>query len=330
MDGNRDGLVGRSEFATTDPETAEDFLRQAYMDTKITGWRDGFAFAESTASVPGFSINRQQGGVDLAFECEATPDDFLLVSHPMGGRIGFHGTGYSDTYAYTGDILLCPPIGLMHSVAEPLDQRIVVLDRDAVAAYAAAMTGLDPDDLLFDDITPLTSGLAEYWVSTVTHICDHVLADPWSSAEPLVLDQAFRSLSAGLLSTFPNSALARVTDPEAVPVRGEVSAATLREVVDYLNSHADQPIGPTEVAALAGMPTREIVEGLRRRRGIHPAQLLYEARLTGARRDLLDADPEQDTAVAAIAARWGFTHRGRFRVVYASVFGEPPEATLHR
>ena len=34
--------------------------------------------------------------------------------------------------------------------------------------------------------------------------------------------------------------------------------------------------------------------------------------------------------VAAVAARWGFGHPGRFATAYRARFGEPPGTTMHR
>ena len=49
-----------------------------------------------------------------------------------------------------------------------------------------------------------------------------------------------------------------------------------------------------------------------------------------ARQELLRADPAGGATVAAVAARWGFGHPGRFATAYRARFGEPPGTTLHR
>jgi AraC-like DNA-binding protein len=43
--------------------------------------------------------------------------------------------------------------------------------------------------------------------------------------------------------------------------------------------------------------------------------------------DLQHAQPG-DTSVAALAARWGFTHLGRFAVEYRRRYGHSPSQTL--
>jgi AraC-like DNA-binding protein len=45
-------------------------------------------------------------------------------------------------------------------------------------------------------------------------------------------------------------------------------------------------------------------------------------------RDLQNAEPGHGTSVAAVAARWGFTHLGRFAIEYRRRFGSYPSQTL--
>jgi AraC-like DNA-binding protein len=47
-----------------------------------------------------------------------------------------------------------------------------------------------------------------------------------------------------------------------------------------------------------------------------------------ARRDLENAEPGDGSSVAAVAARWGFTHLGRFAFEYRRRFGVHPSQTL--
>lgn len=332
MDDDTGRLVTRSEFSTADPDMAEEFLRSGYAENALTivGSAETFTFGHSATIGPGLAVNRLRVSRDFTAYGENMPDDPLIVFEPLRGRVAYTENAYGDVHTGAGDVVLFPPEGRTRAICEHIDLAMVPLDRSAVAAYAAATTGLDPDGLSFEHIAPLSPALGRHWLATVAHVRDDVLADPWAVTSPILLDQAFRSLAAALLSTFPNTALDRVSGPDAAPVRGAVSPATLREVADYLNSHAGLPVGPGDIAELAGMPVSEIVEGMRRRYGRHPAELLWQARLHGVRRDLLHADPDLGATVAELATRWGFGHPGRFRVAYTREFDEAPEQTLHR
>ena len=55
---------------------------------------------------------------------------------------------------------------------------------------------------------------------------------------------------------------------------------------------------------------------------------LRSLRMQRAHRDLQIAEPSEGTSVAAVAARWGFTHLGRFAIEYRRRFGINPSQTL--
>jgi AraC-like DNA-binding protein len=324
-----DAHVVRHTFSTTDTDLAEDFLRRGYVAenrVSVTGVAQDFRLDHRTVAAPRFSVNRMQVAVDLVVDATPEPEDPYTVVQPVGGRFAYSDTAYPDVHVEGGDLVLLPPQGRVRAVCESFDLALTQLDRRALHDYAAAITGLRTD-LVFHDITP---SMDHVWATTLAHVRDDVLTDPWTAGAPILLDQAFRILAAALLSTFPNSAAAHATDPGTPPARGVVAAATLREVADYLDHQAGEPIGPSDIAEHVDVPYREVVEGMRRDRGHHPAGLLWEARLRGVHRDLLAADPGSGVTVAQLAARWGFSRTGHFRVAYTRAFDATPECTLSR
>lgn len=331
-DARSDDGVSRSEFSTTDSELAENFLREVYCENKMHLARenDRFTLHHRLLGAHDFAINDLHIGIDHITDADPGLEDTLLVVQPNVGRIAYVDTDYPDVYMTGGDVVLVPPTGGIRAICERYEVAIIRLSRSGVADYAAAMSGIDVDDLTFNRLTPLTPGLGRYFIHTVAHVRENVLAEPWAGTHPVLLDQAFQSLAATLLATFPNTALAHALDSEIRSVHGHVAESILREVVDYIDTHADQPLGPTEIAEFAGMPANEIIDGLRRSRGRHPAESLWQARLRGVRRDLTDTDPESGTTIAELAARWGFSRGGRFRIAYTYAFGERPEDTLRR
>ena len=64
--------------------------------------------------------------------------------------------------------------------------------------------------------------------------------------------------------------------------------------------------------------------------GLTPAQYLRRTRMNAAHPELQDADPGRGDTVKGIAARWGFTHPGRFAQYYRQVYGTTPSRTLDR
>ena len=76
-------------------------------------------------------------------------------------------------------------------------------------------------------------------------------------------------------------------------------------------------------------PERTLRKCTQQHLGMSPHQYLVLRRIHLARRALLRGDPG-DATVTSIATNHGFWELGRFAVVYRSLFGESPSATLRR
>ena len=84
-----------------------------------------------------------------------------------------------------------------------------------------------------------------------------------------------------------------------------------------------------DLAQVAGCSPRTLRRVFNKRFGVGPKSYVLARRMTGARRELRDADPE-NTIIADIANRWGFWHMGQFAADYRLFFGELPSTTLGR
>lgn len=108
------------------------------------------------------------------------------------------------------------------------------------------------------------------------------------------------------------------------------SKSYLERVEEYIDEHCAESLTLADLAEVAGVSGRTLLEGFRRHRGISPMRLLKMARLDRARSELLKADPDC-ISVTTVALKWGFQHLGRFSVEYKNRFGESPSCTLqHR
>jgi transcriptional regulator GlxA family with amidase domain len=104
-----------------------------------------------------------------------------------------------------------------------------------------------------------------------------------------------------------------------------------REVVErvdaWIRAHAAQPMSLDELRTVAGVSARTLQEACLARWGQTPIELVAARRLEIAR-SLLSSGRE--TTVTAAALHSGFSHFGRFSVVYKRAFGESPSETLAR
>ncbi|MHC1558727.1 helix-turn-helix domain-containing protein [Actinomycetospora sp. C-140] len=111
------------------------------------------------------------------------------------------------------------------------------------------------------------------------------------------------------------------------PVAHAPEPATLRRAVAHLEEHAAEDVDVADVAEVAGLGVRGLQMAFRRWRGTTPLGHLREIRLGRAHEELRAADP-RTTTVADVAARWHFTHPGRFSVTYRRRYGCSPSDTL--
>jgi transcriptional regulator GlxA family with amidase domain len=98
--------------------------------------------------------------------------------------------------------------------------------------------------------------------------------------------------------------------------------------VEFVDTNAHLPIGLAEITGAARISARGLQYLFARHRGQTPLQYLREVRMAHAHRELMAADPTRGDTVAAVAARWGFAHAGRFSAQYRQVYGRSPGATL--
>jgi transcriptional regulator GlxA family with amidase domain len=106
--------------------------------------------------------------------------------------------------------------------------------------------------------------------------------------------------------------------------------AVIRRAVEFMHTNAHRPIGLAEIAEASGIGARGLQASFRQYRRQTPLGYLREVRMRGARLELVAADSTGRDTVAGIAAKWGFTHPGRFSLSYRRVFGCSPSVTLRR
>ncbi|HEY2190889.1 MAG TPA: AraC family transcriptional regulator [Actinomycetospora sp.] len=305
---------------------ADTWLRAAYVDyrRRLYGDRAAFGFAFTGASAPTFSIATTRHGMGLECETEVL-DDAVVVSTVLEGRteVSADRTVITPT---AGVPFLMPPGRPWRIQWEHLTGEAVRIDR-VVLERAAAALGADDGPLCFTGSTPSSPDRATYLRATVAHVRDEVLGNAEIAAHPLALAEAARSLAVATLMTIPNSAVASLPDA-AAPRRPHVEPAVVRRAVEFMDANAHREVDICQVADAARISVRGLQSAFRRHRDQTPLEYLRHVRLDQAHRDLLAADPAGSQTVAAIAARWGFTHPGRFSVDYRRAYGHSPRYTL--
>jgi len=199
------------------------------------------------------------------------------------------------------------------------DQRLVHLRRDLVLDVASERY-LVEGAVGFDRTATPT---AESIVRWRTAVAASVRALRTQGADSLAWHEAQRGTARALLDLYRFRA-------EVAPIGwGEHRNARIRTAVEHIHAHAHEPLTVSDLARVADLSVRGLQEAFHRTLDRSPMQYLREVRLRRAHEDLLQASPAQ-VSVADVAARWGFTHMGRFSGEYLRRFGEYPKVTLRR
>lgn len=103
----------------------------------------------------------------------------------------------------------------------------------------------------------------------------------------------------------------------------------LQPVLAYMETHADQPLTPGELARIGCMSVRALHATFQHELGVSPMAHLRRIRLDHVHAELLrSTSPE--VRISDVATRWGFFHPSRFARQYHKRFGELPSDTARR
>jgi len=318
--------VARCEWETGEPEQAHDWIRQAYPDhtPRLSGDRSRFRMRIASMRAEPLRIDHilHTMTVDAAVD----PYRALVVAHPRLGRLSVRGRNGEFAQGPGGVLLLdpCRPSRVGWSPA--IDEQVVRLELGPARQTAEDLTGQPADRVRFELSTAVSAAHARYGLGVVAEVHD-ILADDEMAAAPLVRAEAFRMLAVAAMTTFPNSAIGALAERPA-PGTLQAEPAAIRRAVEFIDANAHRDISVGEIARAARLSTRGLQHAFRKHRDCTPLEHLRRVRIEGAHRDLQAADPTRGDTVAAIAARWGFPHAGRFSVEYRRVHGCSPRDTL--
>lgn len=309
----------------TSLEAAEELLRDAYGPIRIraSGPRRGLRLAR--AAVGPVQMHRVTLAMD--FDAAGALSDAVVFAQLTAGqvRLGSAGGNVSaGRQRLPGDVFLVGQPGDAYTAeVRDADLLVTVIDPALPGQVADAGQGRTPAPVRFTGYDPVSAAAAAQWTATVAFLRDTLAANPDAASAPLVTASAARLVAAAALAAFPNTAL---TEPTAGD-RHDGSPATLRRAVAYIDEHAHEDITLADIAAYAKVTIRAVQLAFRRHMDVTPTNYLRMVRLDRAHRQLVDADPAQES-VTAVSYQWGFASPSRFAAYYRSAYGVPPNRTL--
>jgi AraC-like DNA-binding protein len=182
---------------------------------------------------------------------------------------------------------------------------------------------VDHEKVSIDFARPVSPAAGRHWSQTIGYLERVVSSSPLLDAAPLARRELGWLVNSAVLACFPNSTL----DTESASSAGD-TPQPLRRALAFIDEYAGDPITLNEIAAAARLSPRGLQAAFRRRLDTTPLAHLRSVRMQRAHHDLQNAEPGQGTSVAAVAARWGFTHLGRFAIEYRRRYGSYPSHTL--
>jgi AraC-like DNA-binding protein len=312
----------RVSVDTTDPDEAHDYLRATYVDhaVHLDGSVDRFRFRHHLTDGGRFFVARYEHSMNCQVDTE--PFRFLLMGQVFEGRLRM-SSGREELVPGRGEPFVLDPAAPMRIRWEDFRAGLVKLDLGIVERVAAEIAGGGP--VRFSLARAVSPARAAHWQALVRYITHDFCRNDVAYSSPLIHAQTMRLLAATALETFPNVTMSADRTP---PGSGSASGA-VRRATAFIDDHAADPIGLTEIAHAARLSPRAMQDAFRRHLSTTPMRYLRQVRLRRAQQELRAADPGTGTTVAAVATRWGFAHHGRFAASYRREFGRSPTEDLH-
>lgn len=250
--------------------------------------------------------------------------DFLLqlpIRGHLSASMGGEGVDSNPSRA----VILSPVHERCRFVSSADSTRLhLALGQVALSGQVAALLGEPPRAPL--DFAPAMDLTTGYGRSLAQHVLMAVASlDEANSVllSPITMSAFEQFIMTALLLSHPHNysdALRRLEK--------SIAPRDVRRAIDYIEAHLDQAITVADLVEATGVAGRTLFMHFKEFKGLSPIRYLRNARLTQARQALLRSD--MGANVTEIAMRMGFTHMGRFSVVYRKRFGESPSQTLKR
>jgi AraC-like DNA-binding protein len=261
-------------------------------------------------------------GMHLSYK--AVPDiDSHVIYLPEGGTMQLK-TGTRVQEASWSELLLSNMARFDEITVFPERAHLALsMTNDMLSARLSDM--LDEavtKDLVFLEVFPLQTPAGQQIASLVRFLWQYLQNEGGSRSQRghrHLLEAAIIAILEKVPHNFSERLLKAA--PEPMPLR-------LRRAVEFMHAHAGEALTIVDVAKAAGTSVRALQLSFQKHKGTTPLAYLRAIRVRGAHEELRRADTSQ--TVSQIAARWGFTHVGRFAQHYFDVYGEMPSTTLRR
>jgi AraC-like DNA-binding protein len=321
-------LIDVVEFETSQPDVTYEYVHKAYSGyhIRLSAPPGNYRF-RARACVGGPFRYEITDHMVRAVDARAEPLEEPTFGALLRGRMQVQAGGLGEAALRPGDSFLFPSSQRITGTFENCEIATVRLPRERIAAIAATRSDIEPADVRFDAVTPVSPGTARYWQSLVAHLGRQLITPDQQAPlrrNALLQSSALDMLAAAALTVFPNTAMTAAQ----VPGPGWMAAPAVRRAVGFIDEHADRDISAADIAAAAHVTIRAVQLAFRRHLDTTPSAYLRRVRLDHAHQQLCAASPGDGVTVTEVAARWGFASPSRFAASYRDAYGVLPSYTL--
>jgi len=312
-------------LATTDLDEAREILTRRYCSHRLFQRDRGAALDVRYSHTPllDTSLNTLQYGAEVEIHPREF-ETFYLIHIPLAGRATLRAAGH-QFYLRPGVAAIVSPSQTVSTTWHAdCRQLMLKIERKSLEGLLSSVI-FQPIErpLEFPVVFDLTTGLGASFYGMLRHLAEELAHNQAVVKSKLVCSRLEETLLMLILCGAQHSyrdAL-EATDRPACPKH-------VVKAYQYMVANARENVTVADLTRVTGVSGRALYEGFRRFKGASPKSCLRAIRMQAVRKELLEGAECDD--VTRLAARWGFTHLGRFASNYQRIFGEKPSETLRR
>ncbi|MBB4229582.1 AraC family transcriptional regulator [Rhizobium mongolense] len=319
------GNLHASRFCIFDADVDE--LREHYANTlkpvrvSPIDRRSTISVEDTHFSVGEFDIwsGLCQSGMEVNF---SEPLDAYALYVPITGAMEMGGGGHQLTSA-PGTLLAADlskaNLLRLHSERSHIG---IAFSRQSVTRQLSELLGspVIHDIELFAEYDA-RSGAGAKLAAMAQLLWDSLISEPAGTISARSTEFFFRTIMVALLENVPHRYSALLERPVSPAMPRQMKRA-----IDYMMANIATAVSVDEIARDAGVSARALQAAFKQFKNTTPLNYLRQLRLEGARKDLL-LGRQDGVSISDIARQWGFTHVGRFSILYRETFGEMPTET---
>jgi AraC-like DNA-binding protein len=312
--------------ATSSAEEAREAVTDVYLPHALRTDDGPLRMQLNAARQKRFTLGFLAYGAQTELSMPPTETTYHVNLTTAGETFAERGDGArAATAARRSGIVLLPDRLTTVRWTDDAEQLILKIPRTRLESHLADLVGrpvTGPIDFDFGFRTDSARGAA--LLSSVEFLARELDRDGGITETPLAREQLEAFVMTQVLLAVRNS----YTDELAGYV-ARARPSRLQPVLAYMETHADQPLTPGELARVGCMSVRALHATFQHELGLSPMAHLRRIRLDHVHADLLRSAPTA-RRITDVATRWGFFHPSRFARQYHERFGELPSDTARR